>query len=179
MLIPAEVFTIAQTDQGDAVLIKPLDANVVVPIIIGSPEADSILLGIKKIKIPRPLTHDLLISTLNTLKIKIERIEITELNKNTFYARLVLNQNSAEISIDSRPSDSIAIAVRVHCPIYIDEHIVEEVGVPINFIDNLEDEQENRLNSLKEKLSYAIEDENYEEAAIIRDQIIELEQKVK
>ena len=129
-------------------------------------------------KIPRPLTHDLLISTINKLNAKIERIEITELNDSTFYAKLILNQNGVEFSIDSRPSDCIAIAVRVRCLMYIDEHVVEEAGIPISFIDNPESEYESMLSKLKHKLDVAVEEENYEEAAIIRDQIRELEQKV-
>lgn len=178
MLVPAKVFTIAQTEQGDAVLIRPKGTNIAVPILIGSAEADSILLGIKKVKIPRPLTHDLLISTIKHLKARVKRIEITELSDSTFYARLVLEQNGKEISIDSRPSDCIALAVRLKCEIFIDELVVDEAAISLSFIEDFEKDNENMIDALQNKLNAAVENENYEEAAIIRDKIIELQQKV-
>lgn len=178
MLIPAEVLTIAKTEQGDAVLIKPKGTNIAVPILIGSAEADSILLGIRKVKIPRPLTHDLLISTLDTLDVFIKRIEITELQNSTFYAKLIIIQNGEEISIDSRPSDCIAIAVRTKCDMYIDEIVVDEAGIPLSSSDDDDEVGEHLIGALKSKLEEAVEDENYEEAAVIRDKINELEKTV-
>jgi len=183
MLVPAEVWTVAKAEHGSAVLIRPIGSEVAVPIFIGQAEAQAILIGLGSISIPRPLTHDLLISTLKHLNAEITRIEITELKDDTFYARLILNQNGTDISIDSRPSDCIALAVRVKCPLYIDELVVDKAGISVNIVQeaaqyNFEQtEKETQLEELKLNLEKAVEEENYEEAARIRDKIREIEER--
>ncbi|MBN1522920.1 MAG: bifunctional nuclease family protein [Spirochaetales bacterium] len=183
MLVPAEVWTVAKAEHGSAVLIRPIGSDVAVPIFIGQAEAHAILIGLGSLSIPRPLTHDLLISTLKHLKTEIIRIEITELKEDTFFARLILNQNGTDISIDSRPSDCIALAVRVKCPLYIDELVVDKAGISVNIVQeaaqyNFEQtEKESHLAELKVSLERAVEEENYEEAAKLRDKIRELEDK--
>jgi bifunctional DNase/RNase len=74
------------------------------------------------------MTHDLLVDIINRLNAKVEKIVIDDLIDNTFYARIVLKRNDYEIEIDARPSDSIAIAVRLACPIYIEEKVLDEAG---------------------------------------------------
>ena len=100
-------------------------------------------------------------------------VEITELKEGTFYARLVLNISGKDISIDSRSSDGIALAVRLKCPIYIDEHVVDEAGVSVNIITGSAEaystNKEDELKNLKELLSQAVDEEDYEEAAKLRD----------
>ncbi|RPJ09190.1 MAG: hypothetical protein EHM28_02245 [Spirochaetaceae bacterium] len=183
MLVPAEVWTVAKAEHGSAVLIRPVGSDVAVPIFIGQAEAQAILIGLGSISIPRPLTHDLLISTLKHLNTEITRIEITELKDDTFFARLILNQNGTDISIDSRPSDCIAIAVRVKCPLYIDELVVDKAGISVNIVQeaaqyNFEQtEKETQIEELKVNLEKAVEAENYEEAARIRDKIREIEER--
>jgi uncharacterized protein len=184
MLVPAEVWTVAKADQGSAVLIKPVGSDIAVPIFIGPLEAQSILIGLASHKMPRPLTHDLFIDTLDQLGSRIVRIEITELKEGTFFARLLLNQQGNDYSIDSRPSDCIALAVRTKCPIYIDEGVVDEAGISITSVkgqvemnETEEDrEKEARLDELQKQLEKAVEQENYEEAAILRDKIRQMEQ---
>lgn len=182
MLVPAEVWTVAKAEQGSAVLIKPIGAEVAVPIFIGPLEAQAILIGLANHKMPRPLTHDLLISTLEQLEVKISRIEITELKEGTFYARLVLNRAGNDIIMDSRPSDCVALAVRAKCPIFIDEGVVDEAGIPITAADaeksSKASETQAQIAYLQKQLDKAIEDENYEDAALLRDQIKQLEKKL-
>jgi bifunctional DNase/RNase len=183
MLVPAEVWTVAKAEQGSAVLIKPIGSEVAVPIFIGPLEAQAILIGLANHKMPRPLTHDLLLSTLNQLEVKISRIEITELKEGTFYARLVLNRNGADVSLDSRPSDCVALAVRAKCPIFIDEGVVDEAGIPISAAESgakntKSSEIQSQVAYLQKQLEKAVEDENYEEAALLRDQISELRKKM-
>ena len=79
--------------------------------------------------IARPLTHDLLISVMSALDIRLESIEVTNLKNDTFYANLVLEQNGIRKIIDSRPSDAIALAIRVKAPIFVDEDILDAVGI--------------------------------------------------
>jgi bifunctional DNase/RNase len=183
MLVPAEVWTLAKTDQGNAVLIKPKGADIAVPIFIGQAEAQSILIGLGDVEIQRPLTHDLLISTLKNLNVSIKRVEITDLSEGIFYGRLVVNKSGKEISIDARPSDCIAVAVRVKCNIFIDESVVDEAGISITIVNEHSNQgldigpKESDIDNLKKKLDLAVEEENYEEAARLRDKIKELEGK--
>jgi bifunctional DNase/RNase len=185
MLVPAEVWTVAKAEHGSAVLIRPVGSDVAVPIFIGQAEAQAILIGLGSITIPRPLTHDLFISTLKNLKTEINRVEITELKNDTFFARLIVTHKGNDISIDSRPSDCIALAVRVKCPLFIDEFVVDKAGISVNVVNDAaqynisKTENEEKLTQLKTALDKAVEEENYEEAAKLRDQIKELEKKTK
>ena len=180
MLVPAEVWTVARSEQGSAVLVRPIGSDIAVPIIIGQWEAHSIMIGISNHVVPRPLTHDLLLSTVNKFSTKIARIEITDLKDRTFYGRLILNNAGRDVSVDARPSDCIALAVRVKCPIYIDESVVDEAGVSVNIINESSERSilesvKQEVTLLKEQLEKAVDDENYEEAAMLRDKISEIE----
>jgi bifunctional DNase/RNase len=181
MLVEAEIWTVARTDQGNAVLIKPIGSETAVPIIIGQLEAQSILIGLGNVPMPRPLTHDLILSVLSQFKVNLERIEITALKDETYFAQLVLRLKGTRIVIDARPSDSIALAVRQHCPIFIAEDVVEEAGIPISTISDQDksiiNPKEKEHQELNAKLEKMIELENYEEAAKIRDRLKEIEEE--
>jgi bifunctional DNase/RNase len=182
MLIEAEIWTIARTDQGNAVLVRPVGADVAVPIFIGQPEAQSILIGMGNVPMPRPLTHDLFLAVLKNVGVTLERIEITALKEGTFYAQLVISADGKEIIIDARPSDSLAIAVRHKCKIYIADAVVDEAGVAVSKITEETSIQEavddpDPLRVLQTKLDKAVAEENYEEAAVIRDQMKELDKE--
>ena len=186
MLVPADVWTVAKAQEGNAVLIRPTGQDVAVPIFIDQGIAHSILIGMGNVKVPRPLTHDLFLSALDQLEIHVSRIEITEIKDQTFYARLVLREHdSKEVVIDSRPSDCIALAVRVKCPIFIDEEVVSSAGISVNQVAGGEDEVvavetptsgvDSELKRLHQELDEAVQEENYEEAARLRDRIQEIE----
>jgi uncharacterized protein len=199
MLVPAEVWTVAKADQGHAVLVRPVGLDVAVPIFIAPLEAQSILIGLGSVRMPRPLTHDLFLSALENLSATVNRIEITRIKDQTYYANLILESSGSEITIDARPSDCLALAVRVKCPIFIDESIVDETGIPVKMVEERtrtmrqqeDTEQEGvaeadvpelstlgqatELSALKKVLEKAIEEEDYEEAARLRDKIRELE----
>jgi len=180
MLVEAEIWTVARTDKGNAVLVKPLGSERAVPIFIGQLEAQSILIGLGNVPMPRPLTHDLFISMMDKINVNVERVEITDLKDGTFYARMLMKQGMKKLSIDSRPSDALGIAARIRCPLYISETIVDEAGVAINLITEEEteetpgDEQETERDRLEEELQKAIDEEDYEEAARIRDRMKDL-----
>lgn len=177
MLIEAEIWTVARTEQGNVVLIKPLGSETAVPIFIGQLEAQSILIGLGNIPMPRPLTHDLFLNVMGKLDLKVSRVEIISLKDGTFYAQLILQKDKTRIVIDSRPSDAIAIAVRNKTPVFIAEKVIEEAGIPISSIteDNGETATEMEKIKLHKLLDQMIETENYEEAAKIRDQLQHLE----
>lgn len=132
--VEADIWTIAQTDQGNVVLVRPKGSDLAVPIIIGQLETQSILIGMGGVEVPRPLTHDLAVSLLKALSASLLRIEINDLQEGTFYARLVLRQEGEEIVVDARPSDAIGIAVRTGCPVFISEAVVDEAGISVNLV---------------------------------------------
>jgi len=107
-------------------LLKETDGNNTLPIWIGKPEADSIALALGKIVTPRPLTHDLIKNVIQGMKMNVTKIVITEIVDNTYYAGIYIDKgDGTEISIDSRPSDAIAVAIRINAPIFVDEHVIE------------------------------------------------------
>jgi bifunctional DNase/RNase len=106
-------------------LLKELNGDDTLPIWIGRPEADSIALAIGKITTPRPLTHDLVKNLLQGLKVKVTKIVVTEIVDNTYYALIHIDKNGAEVTIDSRPSDAIAVAVRTSAPIFVEDRVIE------------------------------------------------------
>jgi bifunctional DNase/RNase len=132
--VEAEIWTIAQTDQGNVVLVRPKGSDLAVPIIIGQLETQSILIGMGGVEVPRPLTHDLAVSLLRVLQAFLLRIEINDLQDGTFYARLVIRKEGEEVLVDARPSDAIGIAVRMGCPVFISEAIVDEAGISVNLV---------------------------------------------
>ncbi len=107
-------------------LLKNAEGTATLPIWIGKPEADSIALALGKVATPRPLTHDLIKNMVHSLKMKITRIVVTEILDNTYYALIFLSDSKNELSIDSRPSDAIALALRVNAPIFVEESVLEK-----------------------------------------------------
>ncbi len=106
-------------------LLKDSDGTATLPIWIGKPEADSIALALGRVATPRPLTHDLIKNVINGLKLKVTRIVVTEILDNTYYALIYLTDGKNETPIDSRPSDAIAVALRMNAPIFVEESILE------------------------------------------------------
>jgi bifunctional DNase/RNase len=111
------------------VLLKTMEGNRFLPIWIGHPEAAAILIKLQGTTLPRPMTHDLLTNVLGTFEAQIERITVTELRDSTFYATLTLTKDGAEIEVDSRPSDALALAVRTDAPIFASNELVEENAI--------------------------------------------------
>jgi bifunctional DNase/RNase len=107
------------------VVLKTLEDNMQLPIWIGPVEAMAIQNALDNVEPARPMTHDLIKEILFGLDVKVERVVITSLTDNTFYANLVLNSKGNEVIIDSRPSDAIAIALRTNSPIFIKEEVFE------------------------------------------------------
>jgi len=178
----SEIWTIIKTRHGSAVLLKPRDIDFVVPIFIGSLEMQAILIAKEGIKMPRPMTHDLFLDMLNHVNLSIKRVEIHELVNDTFHARLVITggeyTNEKPLILDSRPSDALAVASQKRCPIYIAAPIIEQVGIAIDyFFDPLDDPPRDQSRSLFEQLEQAVAEEEYEQAAEIRDLIKKLEEE--
>lgn len=122
------------------VLLKTVDDNRFLPIWIGHPEAAAILMKLQGADTPRPMTHDLMVDMLDQVETKCERISINELRDNTFYATITLSVTGTEVEIDSRPSDALALAVRVQAPIFVAEEVIEESS--IEFDQTVEDNEQ-------------------------------------
>lgn len=106
-------------------LLKEVDGTATLPIWIGKPEADSIALALGKVATPRPLTHDLIKNLIDGVKNKITKMVVTEMLDNTYFAVLYLTDGKREIPVDSRPSDAVAVALRMQAPIYVEETILQ------------------------------------------------------
>ncbi|MFP4082272.1 MAG: bifunctional nuclease family protein [Candidatus Aminicenantes bacterium] len=119
------------------VVLEDLQKQKMLPIWIGVFEANAIALKIENISTPRPMTHDLLKSFLDNLKISIEKIVVNDVRDNTFYALIHCRCNDQSLTIDSRPSDAIALALRVNSPIYVEEEVVKKAH-SLKFDENLE-----------------------------------------
>ncbi len=106
------------------VILQSLEKNTLLPIWVGIFEANAIALQIERIDTPRPLTHDLITNILLQLDANVDKIVVTDLQENTFYAVIHLRMNGDHITIDSRPSDAIALALRTDAPIYVTEEVI-------------------------------------------------------
>lgn len=177
-----------------ALLLKEMYGIRRIPIIIGAYEAQSIALELEGIKPPRPLTHDLLASIIKNLRAVVNEVVITELKENTFFAKIIFEISGLTSEVDARPSDAIALAVRLGVPIYIHEKVMdiasfipsseEQKDMKDEFDDSPDDEieefrqedtnsgsSEMKIASLQDQLRDAIEKEDYERAAKLRDEI--------
>jgi bifunctional DNase/RNase len=197
--VEATIWTVAQTDQGNVVLVRPKGSDLAVPIFIGQLETQSILIGMGGVEVPRPLTHDLILKLLSELSAEVSRVEIHDLRESTFFARLIIQAEGLDLIVDARPSDAIGIAVRAACPVFIAESVVEEAGISVNLVAGLQVDadapaamgegfaeeavpgslarasSEAIAQSLRTELEKAVDDEDYEKAAAIRDKLKELE----
>ncbi len=108
------------------VLLKDLEEKEVVPIWIGFFEASAIATQLERVHLARPMTHDLMKNVLDTLGVKVTKIEVNDLRENTFYAVIHLNMEGSHFVVDARPSDAIALALRTKSPIYVAEGVIEK-----------------------------------------------------
>ena len=107
------------------VLLKDVGSDTVLPIWVGVYEANAIVLEIEKVNTPRPMTHDLIKNVLTGLAVMVHKVVVTELKEDTFYAVIWLEREGQVVSIDSRPSDALALALRVDCPIFVEDEVLK------------------------------------------------------
>lgn len=185
-MIPVTVFSVTHS-QGFAssgisytIILKSKNDNRILPMVIGLPEAEAIIVEINSTKTRSPLTHDVSTTMLNLLEAQILKVVVTELKEETYYAVIELKHKDKVYSIDSRPSDAMALALRFNAPIYVSNEVMNESSYileeDINIFEN-ETEIKSQIEILKEKLDNAIKNEQYEEAAKLRDEIDELKQQ--
>lgn len=177
----------SQTQSGAyALILVEENGDRRVPIIIGGFEAQAIVIKLENLEPPRPLTHDLFRSFADEFNISLIEVMIYKLEEGVFYSRLLCNNGEKEISIDSRTSDAVALALRFGCPIYITEEILDKAGITVTSSANdpglsaENDESEESTTSgfesytdeeLYKMIDEAVRTEDYERAASVRDEI--------
>jgi len=161
------------------VILKDDVNNRWLPIVVGNTEAQAIALQLENVSPPRPLTHDLIKNLLESIEAKIARVIVNDLRENTYYALIGLKLNVGNTEIDARPSDAIALALRMHAPIFVSEDVMDRASV--NDKDTTGENEElpipepmNALERLQLDMQKAITDERYEDAARLRDEINDL-----
>ncbi|MBN2031159.1 bifunctional nuclease family protein [bacterium] len=148
------------------------------PIVVGPAEAQAIALQIEKVTPPRPMTHDLMKSLLDSIEVNIARVVVSDLQENTYYATIDIKLNGSQHKVDARPSDAIALALRTHSPIFVDEEVMQKAAISDD-IEKPKPDKEDKIQNLSFELQKAVEDERYEDAARLRDQINEMKEKIK
>ena len=134
------------------VVLKDMNGNTILPIWVGIYEANAIALEIEKVSTPRPMTHDLIKTLLLGLGTGIRKVVVSELKDDTFYAVIWLDKDGELISVDSRPSDALALALRLDCPIYVDESVLKNSKRSNAAADKVSDEEQRRwLESLDDE----------------------------
>ena len=181
----------SQTQSGAyALVLSEEDGNRRIPIIIGAVEAQAIAIQLEGLKPPRPLTHDLFLNTALAFNIEVVEVFIHKLEEGIFYAELVCEQEGNRITVDSRTSDAVALALRFDCPIYTTEEILEKAGIILDFEEESEEDEDESdkemvgpeeeedsdysvysTEELNTMLDKAVSEEDYEKASEIRDEI--------
>lgn len=138
---------VSMLSQHRVVVLKAEEEERYLPIWIGPFEADAITIGLQKVQMTRPLTHDLLKAVIDQMNASVSHIQVSDLKNDTFYAEIVVEQNGRTLEIDSRPSDAIALAVRLDVPIYVAQEVMDKAGIVPS------SEQDEELAEDDEKLS--------------------------
>ncbi|MDR2738595.1 MAG: bifunctional nuclease family protein [Treponema sp.] len=204
-ILEAEIWTITRIDDGIAVLLRPLNSEIAVPIFIGENEAQAILLGLGDAVISRPLIHDLFLKLIKRLGLDLYQVKIHDLRNSIFYSKLLLTGGESSekkpMILDSRPSDALALAVRCKCPVFITQRVLNQAGLPVEFfLDAVRDNGtisadttvgkfyghiQNvpgfiaRRETLQMELEQAVAAEEYEKAAEIRNVLALLDKERK
>ncbi len=179
----------SQTQSGAyALILAEENGKRRLPIMIGGSEAQSIAIKLENMETTRPLTHDLFVSLASMFNIYVTEVNIHKLEEGIFYSELVCDNGKIKTKIDARTSDAIALALRFRCPIYTTEHILSKAGIILDFEENKKSEKQTsskqktkeidekelekqKLEELEKMLKQAIEEENYEFAAELKEKI--------
>lgn len=176
--------SVSQTQTGAyALVLAEEKGDRRIPIIIGPVEAQAIAIQLEGLRPPRPLTHDLFKNVAVAFQIDLIEVLIYKLEEGIFFSELICEQNGSRVAIDSRTSDAVALALRFQCPIYTSEEILRKAGIVIEMADQTESVQNEEegadetgysyysVGELEALLKKAVENENYEQASEIRDEI--------
>jgi len=182
-MIPVEIVNVALLNKRFVLFLKGSSDERALPIFIDDQQAQSIVIQINKVEIPRPLTHDLFKTVLDAIGCEFVHIEVSDLIDDTFYAKILINNQGQTLEFDARPSDAICLALRFGAPMFVSDAVMTKAGVLVseeteqNQTGSLSEEtdgqkvQKSPIEDLSNKLAAAIKEERYEEAARLRDEI--------
>ena len=176
-MIPVKIQKISyhHPNRSYAVILKEIEGDRKLPVLVGAFEAQAIAMAMEFMETPRPLTHDLIVNLINGIDGSLSSVKIIKLEDGVFYSILdIESEDIGNREIDSRPSDALAIAIRMHSPILVANDVMEQGAL---LEDDLEEEIQNEpeIELLENQLQKAIDKEDYEVAARIRDKIKEIE----
>ena len=147
--VTVESIRVSLINQQRLVVLREEGGTRYLPIWIGAFEAEAISMGLQEVEVLRPMTHDLLVAAIEQLGAKVLSICVNDLHDDTFFAQIVLEANGANLEVDCRPSDAIAIAVRAHVPIYVADEVMERAGqVPAEEYEEREPRRDENGDSL-------------------------------
>ncbi|MDP6877965.1 MAG: bifunctional nuclease family protein [Candidatus Marinimicrobia bacterium] len=179
-MVPVKVQKISfhPPSRSYAVILTEINGERKLPVIVGSFEAQSIALALEAMETPRPLTHDLIGLLIDEIDANLVAVRITNIEDGVFYASLDINSEmTGKRSIDSRPSDAIAVGLRMKAPIMISDELFEEAGLSESeFVSSNSSDKVLSVKELEDRLQIAVDNEKYEVAAKIRDQINDLKE---
>ena len=179
-MVPVKVQKISfhPPSRSYAVILSEINGKRKLPVIVGSFEAQSIALALESMDTPRPLTHDLIGLLIDEIDASLVSVRITDLEDGVFYASLDINgELTGKRSVDSRPSDAIAVGLRMKAPIMISEKLFEKAGLSESDLETSNNSDKVlSVKELEDRLQVAVDNEKYEVAAKIRDQINELKE---
>jgi bifunctional DNase/RNase len=141
---------VSMISQHRVVVLKEEDQERYLPIWIGPFEADAITIGLQNVQMTRPLTHDLLRSVIDHMDASVSHILVKDLKNDTFYAEIVIEADGRKLGVDSRPSDAIALAVRVNVPIYVAESVMDRAGIVPSLEEELAEAEQRDLSAFRD-----------------------------
>ena len=155
MELEIESIRVRQETKQRAIVLRVKESDLYLPIFIGHFEVEAIRLKLMDVEVPRPMTHDLLGSVIGNLGASVQRIIVSELKNDTFFAKIVVDYNGSSIEIDSRPSDALALAVRTNAPIFAEDDVVERAGVSLD----VESDESESMDAVESQTSPVAEEE--------------------
>jgi uncharacterized protein len=174
---PSQIWTVSQLDNGNAVYIRPEGSSVALPVYVSESDIQTILVELTHVLAPRPMVYELLLETIEALQGKLERVEIYGIRNGSYLSRLILSHHGKEIPLESRPSDILCLSARMQCPICVDDDLLAQSGVPVDRVAASPERSASSSDSssvvsfLRHELQTALEKEEYERAAILRDRL--------
>ena len=142
-MVPVEIANVAVLEKRFIIFLKSEKDERVLPIFIDEQQAQSIIIQINNVEIPRPLTHDLFKSVMEAIGYRVARMEVSDVRDDTFYARLVVEGGGGVFDFDARPSDAICLALRFKAPMFVDEKVMEKAGIVMTKENAQETREEN------------------------------------
>lgn len=175
--IELHILAIANSDNQPhnfVIILKEAEGKRRLPVVIGGFEAQAIALAVEAIQPSRPMTHDLFKNTMEVTGAELHEVLISDLSQGIFFATMIWElQDGRMVEVDARTSDAIAMAVRFHCPIFVYAHILDKAGIEVDSPGGASEDSITAMSveTLQNKLKEALEQENYERAAAIRDEL--------